>query len=201
MKVERVSYETLTPSAARAILEAILWKPEMRWVVDRIVVLKPIRYVNLKRNEVMKRIPKNAGLKGKAPNDFFADDDRAQRNAVVLSRVAYVVSARIVLTPECPPGETLTKYVEMFRRRLEKGQRFQQPYLGCREFPADVSAANGEERPKEEYRAGLTRDLGWMLLDIEYRPDGRRQPHFFEARMRDGVIDVPDPRSLSEVPA
>jgi len=199
MKVERVSYDVITPSAARGILEAVLWKPQMRWVIRRIAVLNPVRFMSFKRNEVATKVPSDIiqwARKNRAARMFFADDDRQQRNAVMLRDVDYRLEAMIELTERAGPDDSLTKFVEMFVRRVEKGQHFQQPYLGCREFPAIVCPADGSERRGE----GLDGEhhLGWMLHDIEY-VDGRpRQPRFFHAVMRDGVIDVP--RLGAEVP-
>jgi len=165
----------------------------MRWVVRRITVLNPIRFTAVKRNEVASKIPstfKAWANANSADRDFFADDDRQQRNAVLLRDVAYVVEASIALTSKAGEGDTITKYDEMFTRRAEKGQQFQQPYLGCREFPASVELVNGRSPVPADELSGQ-RDLGWMLNDIEYINGRPFQPHFFHATMRDGVIDVP----------
>ncbi len=193
MKVERVSYEVMTPSAARGILEAILWKPQMRWLIDRITVLKPIRFMAVKRNEVASKVPSTAASwarQGRPAADFFADDDRQQRNAIVLRDVAYVVEARIELTTRAESGDSCRKYEEMFTRRLRKGQRFQQPYLGCREFAAEVRPATAADKPDPEL-LGHERLLGWMLNDLVYEGAAPVRPCFFEAVMKDGVIEVP----------
>jgi CRISPR-associated protein Cas5d len=193
MKVERVSYDVITPSAARGILEAVLWKPAMRWVVERITVLKPIRHLAVRRNEVASKIPSGVAQWARlnyADRDFFADDDRQQRNAILLRDVEYVVHAVIELTERAGSDDVIPKFVEMFRRRVAKGQHFHQPYLGCREFPASVSPAVGTERPADEL-LGQEVDLGWMLHDIEYNNGRPKQPRFFHACMRDGVVEVP----------
>jgi CRISPR-associated protein Cas5d len=194
MKVERVSYDVITPSAARGILEAILWKPQMRWVVRSMTVLNPIRFMNLKRNEVASKIPstfRTWARENKGGDSFYADFDRnrAQRNAVLLRDVAYVVEANIQLSDKAGPDDNLNKYTEMFQRRLEKGQQFHQPYLGCREFPANVQATKGSERPDDSLMG--EHDLGWMLNDLVYEAGTPIEPRFFRAVMRDGVIDVP----------
>jgi CRISPR-associated protein Cas5d len=197
MKVERVSYEVPTPSAARGIFEAVLWKPQMRWRVERIAVLAPIRTIAFRRNEVNRKAPTptaalvSAG--GRAPV-LMADEDRAQRNAVALRNVDYIFEARIELTDRADkPNDTVEKYAAMFTRRLEKGQHFHQPYLGCRECVCDVSPPVGDEQPIE-----LTRDLGLMLWDIDFAPQkpdksftGANTPIFYHARITNGVIEVP----------
>lgn len=202
-KVERVSYEVITPSAARGVLEAVLFKPQMRWVIERIKVLKPIRFFSIKRNEVASRIPSTATAwsGSNSGEDYFADDDRQQRNALILRDVDYVITARIELTAKAsPPSDNPTKYIEMFKRRVENGQHFHQPYLGCREFPADVALASGNEGPDGEILARGEHPLGLMLNDIHY--DHPRRAVFFEAVMRQGVIDVPAmPARAVAVPA
>jgi CRISPR-associated protein Cas5d len=193
MKVERVSYDLITPSAARGALEAVLWKPAMRWLVERITVLKPIRFLAVKRNEVATKVPSDFvtwARRNEAGRDFFADDDRQQRNALVLRDVEYLVEAVIELTEKAGPEENVIKFVEMFKRRVEKGQHYHQPYLGCREFPASVELAQGDEVPDQEL-LGHEDDLGWMLHDIEYEAGKPKQPRFFHAVLRDGSVVVP----------
>lgn len=193
MKVERVSYDIITPSAARGVLEAVLWKPEMRWIVQSITVLRPIRFITVKRNEVASKIPstfRSWAREGSGVRPFFADDDRQQRSSVMLRNVEYLVEAVIELSQKAGPDEKVIKFVEMFRRRVEKGQHFHQPYLGCRELPAMVELANGDERPTDEL-SGRDVDLGWMLNDIEYENGKPLRPHFFRAHMEDGTVQVP----------
>lgn len=184
MKAERVSYEVMTPSAARGVLEAVLWKPAITWAVDEIAVLSDIRWTSFRRNEVNSKAP--ARLK----TDYFADEDRAQRNTVALRDVDYVVTAHFELTGKAGPDDNVKKFEEMFVRRLEKGQTFHQPYLGCREMAADVQLASGEERP-----ITLTKPLGLMFFDYDYplvaRADDLPRPLFFEARIDGGVLRVP----------
>lgn len=196
MKVERVSYEVITPSAARGVLDAICWKPQMKWAILRIEVLKPPRFTSVRRNEVGGKLPSTArgwAAENRGGNDYYADDDRQQRNALLLCGVAYVVDARCLLTSRAGGDDTTTKYVEMLERRIANGQHFQQPYLGCREFPASVSLATGDEKPSAEILERGEVDLGWMLHDIDYADggEGPRTPKFFHAVMRRGVIDVP----------
>ncbi len=194
MKVERVSYDVITPSAARGILEAIYWKPQIAWVVDRIRVMKPIRFTNLRRNEVKQKIPAGAARSamkaGTGQLGFYVDegDNRQQRAATLLRDVEYIVEAHFdPLDTTDPP----LKHFEMFKRRAEKGQCFHRPYLGCREFPADFEWFDGD--PPASPLVG-TRELGYMLLDIDYQND--MAPRFFRATMIDGVIDVPPMRAV-----
>ena len=193
MKVERVSYDVMTPSAARAIFEAILWKPAIRWHIERIRVLKPIRFTAFRRNEVnSKALTPPAGVvqNGGPLRPYLADDDRAQRNTVALWDVDYVIEAHFSLTDRAGQEDNVTKFVEMFRRRVGKGQHFHQPYLGCREFAADVLPAEGAPAPISD-----SRDLGLILWDIEYR-GGRNRAIFVAAELRNGVLEVPgDPEA------
>ena len=195
MKVERVSYDAMTPSAARGVLEAIHWKPAIRWVIDRIRVLKRIRFETLRRNELGGKIAAGnvrkairagatAGLR------TFIEDDRQQRAATLLRDVAYVIEAHFVLTAAAGPKDTDAKHVAMFNRRAARGQCFHRPYLGTREFPANFALV-GDSMPRSELSVPRDRDLGWMLHDIDYRDD--MTPRFFRATLRDGVIEVPPP--------
>lgn len=194
-KVERMSYPIITPSAARGAVEAVMWKPEMRYVVERIVVFQPPKFQTIKRNEVSKKVPATFVRwpdANRADGEIFADRDRQQRNALVLCGVDYVVTVRIELTPKAKePADSVGKYVGMLARRLESGQCYTTPYLGCREFPADADLATGDERPDPALADRLTQDFGLILHDIEYGADGRRRAHFFHAKMVAGVIDVP----------
>jgi len=187
-----VSYQIITPSAARGVLEAVLFKPQMRWVIERIAVLNPMRFFSVKRNEVASKVPSTAaGWAGaNSGDDYFADDDRQQRNALILRDVDYVVTARIELTDKArPPEDNPTKYVEMFKRRVENGQHFHHPYLGCREFPAEVDLATGDEKPADEVLELGEQPLGLILNDIHYTSP--RRAVFFEAVLRQGVVEVP----------
>jgi CRISPR-associated protein Cas5d len=192
LKTERFSYAVPTPSALRGVLEAVLWKPAISWRIHRIHVLNPIKFASFRRNEVKNKAvaPKASILaEGGATPQFYADEDRAQRNTVALSTVDYLVEARFTLTERAGEGDTVAKFAAMFDRRIEKGQVFQQPYFGCRECAADVRSPEGNEKA-----IGETQDLGLMLWDISFRtvkgkPDNR--PIFYWARMVDGVISVP----------
>jgi len=182
MKVERVSYEVMTPSAARGILEAILWKPQMRWRVRAIEVLKPIRFGQIRRNEV--------ASKASFGRVVVADDqdERQQRAMLHLVDVGYVIHADIELTPRAGPEDSLAKYVGMFERRASKGQCFQRPVLGTREFAADFRLlAPGEAGPLP---ISDTKGLGFMFLDFDHskKPPA---PVFFPGRLDNGRLNVP----------
>lgn len=215
MKVERVSYPLITPSAARGLLEAILYKPQFRWSIRRVAVKKPIRFLAFRRNEVKSRLnPRN-------PKPLLADEDRTQRNTLALRDVEYVIEAEIVLSPlanlprrkplcedEPESEDTLMKYLAMFQRRTEKGQCFAQPCFGCREFPAHFALATEEDMTVP---AGMNpnTDLGLMLYDVfdldvsrDQKPGKVEKPNpritFFPARLRDGVVDIPDWREVKQ---
>ncbi|HUM95422.1 MAG TPA: type I-C CRISPR-associated protein Cas5c [Candidatus Competibacter sp.] len=195
MKVERVSYDVMTPSAARGVLEAIFWKPQIVWRITQIDVLKPIRWASVRRNEVASVISadnvKTAMKRGKGALGLYADDpkERVQRAALLLREVDYRIHARFELTAHAGPDDTPGKYAAIFRRRAEKGQCFNQPYLGCREFSAAfawVDSAEPEPAPIAE-----TRNLGWMLYDLEYG-GAEPTPCFFRAQLKNGTLRIPD---------
>lgn len=180
MKVERMSYEVMTPSAARGVLEAILWKPAIRWRAHSIAVLSRIAWTSFRRNEVNDRAsPKVL--------DFYADERRAQRNTVALRDVDYVIEVSFEMTERAGPEDNVRKFEEMFERRLQKGQCFQPPYLGCREFAARVEPAPASLQPIDP---GVDRPLGLMFYDFEYGTKSTR-PLFFDARLTGGVLHVP----------
>ena len=191
MKVERVSYDVMTPSAARAIFESILWKPQMRWRVSRIEVLKPIRWVNLRRNEVSAvvstRNVQQAMNAGSGTLALYIEDERQQRAGYFLRDVAYRIHSELLLTGK--GADPLIKYTEMFARRASKGQCVNQPYLGCREFSADVRLVTADTPPVQPIAD--TRDLGWMLHDMDYTHPSDPQPRFFRAQINAGVVEVP----------
>ncbi|RVU13948.1 type I-C CRISPR-associated protein Cas5c [Methylobacterium oryzihabitans] len=194
MKVERVSYDVMTPSAARGILDAILWKPQMRWIVERIHVLRPIRFQSLRRNEVGDKassaLTERAMQTGSTAGlGLVVEEKRQQRAATLLTNVAYVIEARFELTDKAGRDDTPAKYLSMFNRRAASGQCFHRPCLGTREFPADFALLT-EDAPlpastlPAEHR---DRDLGWMLHDIM---GPGRVSQFFRARLTGGVLDV-----------
>jgi CRISPR-associated protein Cas5d len=191
MKVERVSYDVITPSAARGILEAVFWKPEIRWVIDRIHVLQPIQFTSLRRNEIGKKIPAEAAAsamrQGTGKLGLYVEDERQQRAALLLKDVAYVIHAHFALLAG---AENDGKYLDQFNRRAQNGQCYTRPYLGCREFAAHFKLIEpGQGTPRADDSLRGTRDLGWMLHDIDF--SNGREPGFFHAVMTDGVIEVP----------
>jgi CRISPR-associated protein Cas5d len=184
MKVERVSYPVMTPSAARGALEAIFWRPEFRWEVVRIEILRPIQYFSVVRNEVASKISM-AMVQGWAEHGgrYDATSDRQQRHTLGLRDVAYNIWTRPIVNPGV--GEDPAKYRDQFRRRLANGRCFSRPYLGCREFAAFFEAIDEQESP-----LGITQGLGRMLLDMDYA-NGSASPVFFDASLAEGVLAVP----------
>lgn len=198
MKVERVSYDVITPSAARAIFEAILWKPAIRWQVSCIEVCEPIRWTSVRRNEVGAVVPmgsvKSAMTAGTGTLGLFIEDNRQQRASLLLRDVRYRLHARFEMTEKAGAGDTPAKFAAMFERRAAQGQCFNQPYLGTREFSCAFRLLDVQKEtfaPPAEL-AG-ERDLGWMLYDLDFGkpPHADPTPLFFRACMSDGVIVVP----------
>lgn len=197
MKVERVSYDVMTPSAARGVLEAIHWKPAIRWVVDRIHVLKPIRFETIRRNELGSKIPpsKVSGAMNRKTTEglrTYIEEDRQQRAATVLRDVGYVIEAHFVLTDRADADDTEAKHQSIFNRRAAKGQCFHRPYLGVREFPADFELVEDASPPSSLSEDERNRDLGWMLYDLDY---ASMAPRMFRASLNEGSISVPRPDS------
>lgn len=194
MKVERVSYDVMTPSAARACFEAIMWKPAVRWHVRKIEVLKPIRWINLRRNEVASvvsvRNVETAMRTGKGDLGLCIEDDRQQRAGLFLRDVAYRVHADLEFLREREPSANSMKYQKMFERRARKGQCVNQPYLGCREFAAAFRLV--DDPTLEQAAIAETRDLGFMLYDLDFSNPADPQPCFFRARLENGVVIVPN---------
>ena len=193
MKVERVSYDVMTPSAARACFEAILWKPAIRWHVRKIEVLRPIRWINLRRNEVASVVSTRnveAAMKaGRGDLGLYIEEDRQQRAGLFLRDVAYRVHADLEFLRERDPEASPAKYQEMFERRAGKGQCVNQPYLGCREFAAAFRLVGEPEAGPAAIAE--TRDLGFMLHDLDFSTPADPQPRFFRAQLKDGVVVVP----------
>ncbi len=194
MKVERVSYDVITPSAARGILEAIHWKPAIRWIIDKIHVLEPIRFESVRRNEVGSKISeRNVAIAMRvgstADLGLLVENDRQQRAATVLRDVAYVIEAHFQLTDCAGDEDGEAKHADMFRRRASRGQCFHHPCLGTREFSADFKLIEGDVpvtrmRPEE-----TDKDLGWMLYDIDFAKTDKPAV-FYRPEMRGGIIDV-----------
>lgn len=194
MKVERVSYDVMTPSAARGVLEAILWKPAIRWVVKQIDVLKPMRWESVRRNEV------GCTMSPRVPG-IFIDENRQQRAGLLLRDVAYTIHAAFEMTDRAGSEDSVTKFQEMFDRRAAKGQVFHRPYLGCREFAADFELIPHDRPLPSPIESG--RDLGFMLLDIVHDHDSGKNitphycgpkcsPRFFRASLEEGRMRIPE---------
>jgi CRISPR-associated protein Cas5d len=194
LKVERVSYPVMTPSAARGLLEAVFWKPEFRWLVREIWVLQSIRYLPIMRNEVNSRASYQAARSWEPGEGYFAEADRAQRHTLMLRDVEYVIRADVEVRPGIDADPA--KYRDQFWRRVDRGACAYSPYLGTRECIASFGRRRPDDKPIPE-----SIDLGRMLFDIAYERDGsgRGTPRFFDARLQSGVLHVP--RSLYEEPA
>lgn len=193
MKVERVSYDVITPSAARAVFEAILWKPAIRWRIRKVEVLKPIRWISLRRNEVGAVVPmgsvKSAMNKGSGDLALYVEEERQQRAGLFLRDVAYRLHAELEVLPSAGANNPPPKFWEMFERRAGKGQCINQPYLGCREFACDFRLADPDEAVAT---IPESRDLGWMLHDLDFENAADPKPRFFRAELNQGVMRVPD---------
>lgn len=193
MKVERCSYDVITPSAARGILDAVYWHPGLRWVVDRIYVVKPIHFTSIRRNEVKSRISSNQVLSayngaGKA---LYLDTkaEIVQRASLVLRDVEYVIDAHFEMTSEASRSDNPGKFKDIVMRRLKRGECYHMPYFGCREFPAHFCLFE-EETVKTAYDDAEEKDLGFMLYDMDYTDRENIQPMFFRAVMKRGVLDL-----------
>ena len=192
MKVERVSYDVMTPSAARGLLDAIYWHPGMKWVIDRIFVLNPIRFTNIRRNEVstvLSTVKAKAAMSGSGEVLYInTKDSIQQRAAMVLQDVHYVIEAHFVMTDKAGPEDNPGKFSEIMRRRLQKGQCYHQPCFGTREFPAHFKVWEGGT-PETAY-PDEDRDLGFMLYDLDYSDIRNIRPQFFRAVLKHGVLDL-----------
>ncbi len=196
MKVERVSYDVITPSAARGLLEAIYWHPGLQWIIRKIHVCNPIRFTNIRRNEVKDTISARNVRKlmkeGKGELYLAAPDSIQQRAAMVLRDVRYIVEAEVKIDfSAAAPGDNAGKFLGIMQRRLEKGQFYHQPYFGVREFPANFKLCTDFSFSPPESLSG-EHNLGWMLLDLDYSDPQDIRPQFFRAVLKDGVLEVPD---------
>ena len=182
MKVERMSYDVITPSAARGIIEAVYWKPSIRWIIDKIYVLNEIEFTNIRRNEVSEKMSEK--------KEYLASNEvRQQRASMILRDVDYVIEAHFEVIPEkAGPDDTVEKHYNMALRRLRKGQYFSAPCLGTREFSAKVELIEDGQIPESKLKG--TKELGWMLYDMDFSDPQDIKPKFFKAEMRDGVIDL-----------
>ena len=190
MKTERVSYDCMTPSAARGLLESIYWHPGLMWRIDRIHVCRPIRFTNIRRNEVKDKISarnvKTVMERGAGELYLAAPESIQQRAAMVLQDVRYVIDAHFDLTEKAAPSDSPGKFQDIVTRRMRKGQCFSTPYFGCREFPAHFKQWEGGPIPTIDE----TRDLGFMLYDFDYSDPQNITPLYFRAKMEHGVIQV-----------
>lgn len=195
MKVERCSYDVITPSAARGILEAIYWHPGLQWKIDKIYVCKPILFTNIRRNEVKSKVQCRNVLNvmngGKKELYLSSKEEIVQRASLLLKDVEYVIEAHFEMTEKANETDNPGKFKDIMLRRIKKGECFHTPYFGTREFPVYFELFQGEE-VETAYADVEEKDLGFMLYDMDYREDGEIEPMFFRAVMRRGVIDVAD---------
>ena len=192
MKTERVSYDIITPSAARGLVEAVYWHPGLQYHIDRIYLLNPVKFTNIRRNEVKSTLLASAALsaaKGGTPPALYTSQDIQQRAAMVLQDVHYVIECHFTMTDKVAPGDNPGKFQDILRRRLNRGQCYHQPCFGCREFPASF-----REWPADEPIPALpvTQDLGFMLYDLDYSDPENLRPQFFRAKLENGVMDCQD---------
>lgn len=201
MKTERVSYDVMTPSAARGLLESVFWHPGLRYVIDRIHVCSPIRFTNIRRNEVKDtinaRTVKAWIAKPKGELYLAASESIQQRAAMVLRDVHYIIEAHFDMTDKAAPGDNPGKFQDIMKRRLTRGQCYSMPYFGTREFPAKFELCQ-EIPPCPDELLG-ERDLGWMLLDMDYSDPANITPMFFHAKLVDGMMEIPSIHSTEVV--
>lgn len=193
MKVERVSYDIITPSAACGIIEAVYWKPAIRWVIDKIHVLKEIEFTNIRRNEVSEKVSDSEARRRMnstttEPMYLSATDNRQQRAALVLKNVDYIIEAHFEMTDKAGAEDTVEKHYNIVLRRLRKGQHFHAPCLGTREFGAKVELI--EDGTAIPHSPLGNMELGWMLYDLDFSDAKDIKPKFFKAALKDGVLDL-----------
>ena len=194
MKTERVSFDIITPSAARGICDAIFWHPGLRWVIDRIIVCNPIRFTSVRRNEVKAVVNSRAArtvMEGRGNGSLYiaTPNEIQQRASLLLRDVSYVIEAHFEMTDKAAPSDNPGKFQDIVKRRIQKGQFYHQPCFGCREFPANFELCN-EEEIHTAYDDVEEKDFGFMLYDIDYSDEENLSPMFFRAIMKQGVIDV-----------
>lgn len=193
MKVERCSYDVITPSAAKGILEAIYWHPGMKWVIDKIYVQKPVQFTSIRRNEVKSKISSNNVLPvyngADKPLYISTKSDIVQRASLLLRDVSYVIEAHFEMTEKAVESDNPGKFKDIIMRRLKRGECYHTPYFGCREFPANFCLCEDE---KIETAYSGEKDLGFMLYDMDFSDLDNIQPMFFRALMKDGVINLRD---------
>lgn len=197
LKVERMSYDVMTPSAARGLLDAIYWHPGLKWIVDRIYVLNPIKFTSIRRNEVKSKISATnvKGVMNSGEGELYISTsvDIQQRASMVLQDVHYIIEAHFVMTDKAETTDNVGKFCDIIRRRLEKGQCYHQPCFGCREFPASFRKWEGTLQKISHTDAN--RNLGLMLYDMDFSNKTHISPMFFKAELKDGVMHIPAPDS------
>ncbi len=195
-KAERVSYDIITPSAARGILEAVFWHPGMKFLINKIFVLSEIAFTNIKRNELASKVSASNVQKvingNNGPLYLATSQDIQQRASMLLKNVHYIIEAHFDMTEKANASDNPGKFQEMIKRRLRKGQNYYQPYLGCREFPAEVSLFEGDINSLSLAYANEERDLGFMLYDMDYSDKENITPMFFRAILKNGILDLTD---------
>lgn len=195
LKVERYSYDVITPSAARGIMDAIYYHPGMRWIIDKIYVVKPIRVTSVRRNEVKSKISASNVLQAYNGADkalyMSSKQEIVQRASVLLTDVEYVIEAHFEMTEKANKTDNPGKFKDITMRRLKKGECYHMPYFGCREFPAHFALCE-EEEIKTVYETVLEKDFGIMFYDMDYSDPENIHPMFFRAVMRHGVLDLRD---------
>lgn len=195
MKVERCSYDVMTPSAARGILEAIYWHPGMRWVIDKIYVIRPIQFTSVRRNEVKSKVSADKVMQvyngADRPLYISSKNDIVQRASLLLCNVEYVIEAHFEMTDQANATDNPGKFKDIIMRRLKRGECYHMPYFGCREFPAHFCLCE-EEEIKTAYDVVDEKDLGFMLYDMDYSDKENLIPMFFRAVMKKGVLDLKD---------
>lgn len=195
LKVERYSYDVMTPSAARGILEAIYWHPGMRWVIDKIYVKNPIRFTSVRRNEVKSKISASNVLSvyngAQKPLYISSKEEIVQRASMILTDVAYVIEAHFEMTEQANETDNPGKFKDIMMRRLQNGKCYHMPYFGCREFPANFALCE-EEEIETAFDDIAEKDLGLMLFDMDYSDRNNITPMFFRAVLRHGVLDLRD---------
>lgn len=195
LKVERCSYDVITPSAARGILDAVYWHPGMKWVIDKIYVKKPIRFTSVRRNEIERKISASNVMQvyngAKKPLFLSTKADIVQRASLLLCDVEYVIEAHFEMTSKANKTDNPGKFKDIIMRRFRRGECFHMPYFGCREFPANFCLCE-EENIKTAYEDVEEKDLGYMLFDIDYTDKNDLKPMFFRAVMKKGVLDLRD---------
>lgn len=195
LKVERYSYDVMTPSAARGILEAIYWHPGMKWIIDKIYVKNPIRFTSVRRNEVKSKISASNVLSvyngAQKPLYISSKEEIVQRASMILTDVAYVIEAHFEMTEQANETDNSGKFKDIMMRRLQKGKCYHMPYFGCREFPANFALCE-EEEIETAFDDIAEKDLGLMLFDMDYTDKNNITPMFFRAVLRHGVLDLRD---------